>query len=241
MKNPWRFFFIVEGILFLAALWQLSHNWPLLILLILGITLVYLGNKKKSKSHTFETIVGCLMILVSLINNIAIWIMALFAILFIGLKGAELSGLSFLNASFWKKKGIFIVETQEPQNHAGEKVQQSWLGNERIGNTIYEWDDINLSILSGDTIIDLGNTILPKTDNIIMIRKGFGRTRILIPNGIGIQLEHAAIAGKVMIDSEENVLKNEKLTIYSKDYDESSRRVKIISNVFIGDFEVIRV
>lgn len=29
MKNPWRFFFIVEGILFLAALWQLSHNWPL--------------------------------------------------------------------------------------------------------------------------------------------------------------------------------------------------------------------
>lgn len=241
MKSPWRFFFVVEGILLLGALWQLSHNWPLVILLFLGISSIYLGNKKKNGNHSFLTIVGGLMICVSLLNNIAVWLMALFAILFIGLKGAELSGLSFMNTSLWNKKGIWIVETEEPQDHSGQKSRQKWIGNERIGSHIYEWDDINLTVLTGDTIIDLGNTILPKTDNIIIIRKGFGRTRILIPNGIGVQLEHSAIAGKVYLDEEAILLKNERLTIFSKDYEESSRHIKIVSNVFIGDFEVIRV
>ncbi|MGC3124522.1 cell wall-active antibiotics response protein LiaF, partial [Enterococcus faecalis] len=74
--------------------------------------------------------------------------------------------------------------------------------NERIGNNIYESDDINIDLISGDTIIDLGNTLLPKVDNIIIIRKGFGRTRILVPLGVAFLLEHSTFYGTVRFEEE---------------------------------------
>ncbi|MGX7196673.1 cell wall-active antibiotics response protein LiaF [Enterococcus olivae] len=243
MNSPWRFFIVVEALLFLLAVWQIINNAPLLILLGIGLLNVYIAanRKKQSKTKNFQLIVGCLMILISLLNSVALWLMLVFAVLFIGLKGVELSGIDFSKRSFWQKKQIIMVETTEPQDHGGKKKKQQWFGNERIGNTVYEWDDINLSILSGDTIIDLGNTILPKNDNIVLVRKGFGRTRILIPTGIGVQLEHAAFAGSVIFESKETELRNEVLTVFSNDYSDSPRRLKIVSNTLLGDLEVIRV
>ncbi|WP_414841924.1 cell wall-active antibiotics response protein LiaF [Enterococcus saccharolyticus] len=243
MNSPWRFFFVVEALLFLLAVWQIINNTPLLILLGIGMLNVYLAVKRKKHLRTknFQLIVGCLMILVSLLNSPALWLMIVFAILFIGLKGVEISGIDFSKHSFWRKKQIIMVETDEPQNHDGKKKKQQWFGNERIGNQVYEWDDINLSILSGDTIIDLGNTILPKNDNIVLVRKGFGRTRILIPTGIGVQLEHAAFIGSVTFEEKETELRNEVLTVVSSDYSTSPRRLKIVSNTLVGDLEVIRV
>jgi hypothetical protein len=44
------------------------------------------------------------MILVSLLNSPALWLMIVFAILFIGLKGVEISGIDFSKHSFWRKK-----------------------------------------------------------------------------------------------------------------------------------------
>lgn len=243
MNSAWRFFFVVESLLFLLAVWQIINNTPLLILLGLGALNVYLAlrRKKRLKFNNFQLVVGCLMVLISLLNSVALWLMLVFAILFIGLKGVELSGISFSKSSFWNKKQMMMVETTEPENHDGKKKKHQWLGNERIGSTVYEWDDINLSILSGDTIIDLGNTILPKNDNIVLVRKGLGRTRILIPTGIGVQLEHSAFAGKVIFESKETELRNEVLTVFSSDYSESSRKLKIVSNTLLGDLEVIRV
>ena len=243
MRSPWRFFFIVEALLFVLAIWQIINNIALLILLTAGILTVYLSfrRRKETKNKHFQLVIGVLMILISLLNSPALWLMVFFAIIFIGLKGVEISGIDFSRYSFWNKKQMIMVETEEPENHDGKKKQQRWLGNERIGSKVYEWDDINISVVSGDTIIDLGNTILPKNDNIILVRKGLGRTRILIPTGIGVQLEHATFAGTVTFESKETQLQNEILKVYSSDYSESPRRLKIISNTLVGDLEVIRV
>ena len=243
MNNPWRFFFVGEALLFLLAVWQIINNVPLLILLAIGVFNVYVAVKRRKQTSTknFQLIVGCLMILISLLNSPALWLMGIFAVLFIGLKGVEVSGIDFSKHSFWRKKQIIMVATEEPQVHDGKKKRQQWFGNERIGNQVYEWEDINISIVSGDTIIDLGNTILPKNDNIVLIRKGFGLTRILIPAGIGVQLEHASFAGSVIFEEKQTELRNEVLTVFSNDYSTSSRRLKIVSNTLIGDLEVIRV
>ena len=242
MKNPWRFFWIGEALLFLLAVWQIINNPPLLILLGLGILSVYASFRRPNgKRKNFTLIAGGLMILISLLNSVALWLMLVFGVLFIGLKGAEISGFNFSKHSFWKKKQMIMVETTDPESHQGKRKKQQWFGNERIGNTVYEWNDINLSVLSGDTIIDLGNTILPKNDSIVLIRKGFGRTRILIPTGIGIQLNHAAFAGDVIFEESKIELRNEKITMYSSDYDNSPRKLKIVSNTLLGDLEVIRV
>ena len=156
-------------------------------------------------------------------------------------KGFEISGVDIAERAPWRKKQMIMVETaaKEPKN--GKRFKRRWFANERIGNNIYEWDDINIDLISGDTIIDLGNTLLPKEDNIIIIRKGFGRTRILVPLGVAILLEHSTFYGTVRFEEEKYQLKNESLKIYSNDYDTNLRRLKIMTNTLVGDVEVIRV
>lgn len=243
MKSPWRFFFIVESLLLLFAVWQILSNPPLLFLLILGVTCLVLVNRSERKSNfkNFLMVSSSIAILISLLNSPALWLMLIFAILFIGLKGVEITGIDLTKNSFWRKKQMIIVETEEPKADHPLKQKQQWLGNERIGSQVYEWDDINLDILTGDTFIDLGNTLLPKKENVVIVRKGFGRTRILVPAGIAIKLEHSTFIGSVIFEGEETSLKNEKVTIYSPDYGENSRRLKILTNTLVGDVEVIRV
>jgi predicted membrane protein len=167
--------------------------------------------------------------------------MAVFALIFIGLKGVEISGVDITKNAFWQKRHMMIVETKEPRLHDDRKKKQKLFGNERVGGQVYEWDDININILAGDTIIDLGNTLLPKTDNVIMIRKGVGKTRVLVPMGVGVQIEHGAVLGNILFEEEKIDLHNESLTLYSKNFDQTTRHLKIVSNTLIGDIEVIVV
>lgn len=243
MKSPWQFFWIVEGLLFLLAVWQLVSSPPLLILLGFGFINIYLVYKRKNRrgGSNFQLVMGCLAIFLSLANVPAFWIMAIFGIVFIGLKGVEIAGVDLTKNASWRKKEMIMVDTTEPAPHSGTQSKQQWFGNERIGNDVFEWDDINLVVVSGDTLIDLGNTILPKRDNVVTVRKGFGRTRILVPSGIGVMLDHTSLAGNVRFLGEPFQLKNQSLKIYSDDYDETPRRVKILTNSLLGDVEVIRV
>lgn len=239
MKSPWRFFIVIEALLAIFLLWQLSSNPAMLILLLFGILNIYwaLRNQQRRK---FQLILGSVILIICLVNSPATWLMLVFAVIFLGLKGFEIAGISMPNRSMKTKKSIVMVETIDPASHNGERKKQNWIGNDRIGTQVFEWDDINVAILAGDTIVDLGNTLLPKEDSVVIVRKGFGRTRILVPYGIGILFEHATLYGKVIFDDELQVLRNETIKIYSEDYDESPRRLKIVTNTLVGDVEVIR-
>ncbi|MHC5229759.1 cell wall-active antibiotics response protein LiaF [Enterococcus sp. LJL99] len=243
MKNPWRFFIVIEAVLFVLALWQIVHSPGLAVLLVLGIILTSYAAKKAPRKNfnNFLMVVGIIFILIGLLNSPAIWVMLLFAILFIGLKGVEIAGVDFTQRAPWRKKQMIIVETTNTEPKNGRRFKRPWFANERIGTNVYEWDDININLLSGDTIIDLGNTLLPKDDNIIIIRKGFGKTRILIPLGVAVVLEHSTFYGNVIFEDEKYQLKNETLKLFSNDFDTNNRRLKIITNSLVGDVEVIRV
>lgn len=243
MNSSWRFFIIVETLLLLFAIWQIVNNVALLLLVLFGILNMYVALKKHPRSgfQNFQLVMGGLIIFFSLVNSPALWMMAVFAVLFIGLKGVEISGIDFTKNAFWRKKQMVMVQTDQLKSHNNERKKQQLFGNQRIGNDVYEWDDINITLISGDTIIDLGNTLLPKDDNIVIVRKGIGRTRILVPVGIAVSLEHATLAGNVLFEEEQFSLKNESIKIYSNDYDENPRRLKIITNSLLGDVEVIRV
>ncbi|MGM9902893.1 hypothetical protein E1H99_11335 [Enterococcus hirae] len=242
MNSSWRFFIVVEALLLLFAIWQIVNNFGLLLLVAFGILNIYLSSRKSPRSgfQNFQLVLGGLVIFFSLVNSPALWAMIVFAILFIGLKGVEISGIDLTKNAFWRKKQIIMVQTEQLKSHNNERKKQQLFGNQRIGNDVYEWDDINIAMLSGDTIIDLGNTLLPKDDNIIIVRKGIGRTRILVPLGIAVSLEHATLIGNVQFEEEPFSLRNESIKIYSNDFDENPRRLKIITNTIIGDIEVIR-
>ncbi|WP_430618112.1 cell wall-active antibiotics response protein LiaF [Enterococcus sp. DIV1054d] len=243
MNSSLRFFVVVETLLLLFAVWQIVNNTEILIFVVFGALNIYLALRKqpRKKFQKFQLILGSLILFFSLVSSPALWLMLIFAVLFIGLKGVEISGIDLTKNAFWRKKQMMMIQTEQLKPHNNERTKQQLIGNQRIGSDVYEWDDINIAIATGDTIIDLGNTLLPKNDNIVIVRKGVGRTRILVPLGIAISLEHATIVGNVYFEEEQFALKNESIKIYSNDYDENPRRLKIITNTLLGDVEVIRV
>lgn len=139
----------------------------------------------------------------------------------------------------WKKKRYVGVESREPDSKVGVRRKQQWLGNKEIGSDIFEWDNINISILMGDTIIDLGNTLLPDEQNVILIRKGLGHTKVIIPLGVGVSVQHSVLKGNLVFNQEIYHLSNETVTIVDENYHSASRKIKIVCSTLIGDVEVI--
>jgi len=189
-------------------------------------------------------VVGIFLTAFALMSLAGFWYMLIVAVVFLylnyGKVFSKMDSFNFQQAP-WNEKEIVVIETTDSLPKNAKRFKRNWLGNERIGNKIYEWDDINFSIFMGDTIIDLGNTILPKNESYIVIRKGFGKTRILVPTGIGIMIEHSAIKGKIAFEEQQYVLENESVKMYSKHYEDQARTLKIITNVLVGDLEVIAI
>ncbi|MGX4686519.1 cell wall-active antibiotics response protein LiaF [Vagococcus sp. JNUCC 83] len=243
MRSSLRVFVVIESLLLLWALYQMLGNVPAIIFLTFAIINLFYALKKRKKTsfNQFQLIASIIIMVLSLLSSPAIWLALVLAVIYFGLVMGEVSEVSLFNFTPWKKKQIKMIQTTTRQSRAGKRFKRPWVGSQRLGSDTYEWDDINFSVMIGDTIIDLGNTLLPKEDNVIIIRKGFGRTRILVPTGIGIMLEHSSMRGAAHFEQEVYYLNNESLKLYSDDYDESKRRLKIITNTLFGDLEVIRV
>lgn len=247
MKSSWRIFIITELILLVTALYQISNNIPALVFLIFGIlNLVYaLKKSPRTSFNQFQLILGvAVTTLVLMTSSLTVWFMLIFGILFLGLKGVEVTGVNLMDyfeKASWYQKKMMMIKTTDSDSKNGRRFKRPWIGNQRIGSDVYEWDDINFTIFSGDTIIDLGNTLLPREDNVILIRKGFGRTRVLVPVGIGIMLEHSTLNGNVIFEEDFFRLRNESLKVFSEEYDGNSRKLKIVTSTLVGDIEVIRI
>ena len=182
------------------------------------------------------------MIVLSVLSIFTTWVMVGFIMFYFIMQGGNILEDLNLGALIdipWKKKRYLGVESREPDSKVGVRRKQQWIGNKRIGNDIFEWDDINISIFMGDTIIDLGNTLLPDEQNVILIRKGLGHTKIIIPIGVGVSVQHSVLKGNLTFNKEVYHLSNETITIVDKDYYSASRKIKVVCSTLIGDVEVI--
>ncbi|PTY86390.1 hypothetical protein B5V90_12245 [Heyndrickxia sporothermodurans] len=145
-----------------------------------------------------------------------------------------------------KEPKIIKVETVDPYTHAKINRKQTYIknklfGSQRIENNIYKMDDINLQCGQEKTVIDYSMTMLPLGESTVMIRGIAGNIQLLIPYDVAITVNHSSFTGNVKIyDMEENVF-NQNIIYYSENYEESSRKIKIITSLPIGDFEVKHV
>lgn len=240
-KLKMKVFLVLEAALFLLTLYQIFRSYDLLLIVIAGVLILKISSHNKQRTAVLRWI-GWFMIILSLLSIFTVWIMFAIALLFLILQGSsmmqELSIDSFMDVP-WRKKSYLGIVTKEPEERSGTRTKQTWLGNKTIGSNVYEWNDINLSILIGDTIIDLGNTLLPDEENVILIRKGAGQTRVIVPKGVGVMIHHSVLQGNLLFKGEIYPLSNETMTLYSQDYHSATRKIKIVSNTLLGDFEVI--
>ncbi|MDR2465071.1 MAG: cell wall-active antibiotics response protein LiaF [Streptococcaceae bacterium] len=237
-----KWFFIIEAILFLFALRTMFSSKLLVGLLLLSLLSLLLlrriGRRLGwGKEMRFFYLFPIIILGILFISNFFIWMMLVVAFLYLFLD--EESGIPFSKVKF--EKDFEMVELVEPTPKSGKKMKQTVFRATSIGESQFEWDDIHLSLFAGDTIIDLGKTILPNTDNVIILHQVFGKIRILVPTDVGVSISHSQVIGELRFFDEVTVLKNENIQQFSDDYDQMQKKIKIYTNMFIGECEVSRV
>lgn len=242
MNRKWLIILLV--IVSLLMFYELFNSRYSFILLLIGIvSLVFKKHlpQKWQKNSLFISIVSLSLALFSSRLFLASLVIGVLLLISENPKSYGLVREVLSKKSVNEKANDFIfVDFEKVEGTPVKITKNKWLGEDtNTADSIYSWEDINFSKIVGNTIIDLGNTILPKEQNIILIRKGIGNTKILIPEGIAVSIDVSMLMGKVTIKQEELTLKNETFKWQTDKYSENERKIKIVSNVLVGEFEVI--
>ena len=142
---------------------------------------------------------------------------------------------------FKNNKAYVGVKVVRPQIEQRSLVYKKSIVKQYEEKEIFEWDDINIVALGGDSIIDLGRTILPEGENVVVIRKLFGRTRVIVPHEIALKMNISLINGRVIYEQDEFSLLNDSFLWEGPDYQKNKRKLKIMISSVFGDVEVIRL
>jgi lia operon protein LiaF len=135
-----------------------------------------------------------------------------------------------------------IHDGEEPVYIKRATLQNVWFGRQQTSENVYEWNDINIQGGIGDTIIDLGNTVLPKGTSVISVRHILGNIIIKVPYDIEVSVHHNGLAGAITIfDRVEPRSFNQSVYYQTNDYDQAPMKVKIITSLAVGDLEVKRI
>lgn len=238
-----RLFKIIIGLLGIWLLYELVFDWFWLSAFVIGVLLVVASGSFADKYGDVPVIAGAMMVVLALLSTRPSWVILCIVVIFKVGENQQLFNTVkeplFKKEANWREKEFISVRFRENQEETVKKIRRKWFNNDTFGDEVYEWEDVNITKMAGDTVVDLGNTILPKENNIVMIRKGFGDTKLLVPEEVAVSLDLSVLLGKVKIGDEELVLKNETLKWKSSRYGDSSRKIKLISNVLFGEIEVI--
>ena len=124
-----------------------------------------------------------------------------------------------------------------------KKEKNRWFGNLHHFSSYQtcRFDDINLFRLMGKDTIHLEHVILTNHDNVIILRKIVGTTRIIVPIDVEVSLSVNSLYGDLtFLDQPKRALRNEQFHQETRDYLKSPKSVKIFLTTMVGDVEVVR-
>lgn len=229
-----QFFLTVEAILLTLAMVDiLATDLPrfifLLFLFLLGLRF-YIG--KDSGNLLLTT--SALMLFFIIMANPYVILALIFVVVYM-----MLNSFSRLQK---RENYRYIQIDQTPKRVKRERMQ--WCGNQdyfQQGN-IYPFDDVNIVRIFGNDVIDLTEVALTGMDNVILVRKTFGTTRIVVPVGVEVDLSASAVYGHLdFLDLVESDLRNESVKFQSHHFLNAQKRVKVVVNTLFGDIEVSRL
>ena len=124
-----------------------------------------------------------------------------------------------------------------------KREKNRWFGNLHHFSSYQtcRFDDINLFRLMGKDTIHLERVILSNHDNVIILRKLVGATRIIVPVDVEVSLSVNSLYGDLtFFDQPKRSLRNEQFHQETRDYLKSPKSVKILLTTMVGDVEVVR-
>ena len=93
----------------------------------------------------------------------------------------------------------------------------------------------------GKDTIHLEQVIITNHDNVIILRKFFGNTKIIVPVDVAVSLKVNNLYGELQfLDQPVYELRNESISLTTPDFKRSHKSVKIVLSTFVGNVEVVR-
>lgn len=239
-----RWLIMLLGILGIVTIFELFNNPFSLMMLLIGAFALFLRNRVEEQGKRNLLFVSIASLILAMLSSRVLWlVLVVVLVLLVG----EFSDLfRMVRQAVTDKKAankhteFVMVRFNGEEQEKAKIVRNRWFGeNTETADDIYSWEDINFTKVAGNTLFDLGNTILPKEQNIILIRKGIGNTKILVPEGVAISLDISLLLGELKIDQDEMTLKNETFRWKSENYSTQARKIKVVANVFVGEVEVV--
>ena len=226
-----QFFIFVEAMLLTMALITIVSGdfsrFVLLAILLLLLIYYYIGRQRGNFLLVTASILFWLIIMV----NPYVIAALLFAVVY---------GLIVASPYFYKEnKEIILIFNEDVE--ANQKHNR-WLGDlHHFNRDFCQFEDINLHRFYGKDTIHLENVILSNHDNVILVRKFFGDTKIIVPVDVAISLQANSLYGDLyFMDEDHHKLRNDSISLTSSDYHKANKSVKIVLSTFIGSVEVVR-
>lgn len=210
-----------------------------LIFLCIAAFCIYLGRKKlPSKSGRLLMWFGIIVLVVNIFNTVAFKFSLFALLLYVIFRYADSKkSPKTVQPSF--KEGAPPLKAPVVLKRAA--IQNEWFGRKKTPEGVYEWEDINVQGIIGDTVIDLGNTYLPKGTSVVTVRNILGNIEILVPYDVEVSIHHSVLAGAIEVfEHQEPRVFNESLYYQTPGYEEAPQKVKVVISMWVGDLEVKR-
>ncbi|MFS0644388.1 cell wall-active antibiotics response protein LiaF [Siminovitchia sp. 179-K 8D1 HS] len=215
---------------------ELLINWRLFVPLLIGCFIIYYWKSHKHKeSKKIYLIIGVSLVMIAIISTAVFKIFIFAAAIYALIQYSKTKNQP-------KRINVYTIppDHQTKVTRKTPFIKNMLSGNRRVVNEIFEWDDINIQSGFGNTIIDLGMTMLPPGESVVLIRGLVGNIQLFVPIDASVTINHSAISGKLNIFNQEEELLNSNVIYYSGGDDKTSRRIKIVTSVMFGDVEVRR-
>ena len=240
MKTDYLNWIVLVGIL-LLVLEILFFNGGLIVTFILSIGCIYLGKKWRPRFlGKLLYWIGWLWLIVTVLNMMSFRYFLCVALFYLIVQ-------FFQSQKQPKQVKPIILETKSGAESGmffkKQKIfENKFFTSQKTPEHVYEWNDVNIQVGIGNTVIDLSDTVLPKGEAIISIRSLVGNVQILVPYEVEVHINHSVIAGTVAIlQEQEQRTVNETIVYETADYEQAEQKVKLITSVVSGKLEVKQV
>ncbi|MGG3800776.1 cell wall-active antibiotics response protein LiaF [Metabacillus fastidiosus] len=232
------FFLIGLAVLLLEVLF---FNGGLIAAIVIAVGCIYYGRKWSGRTMGKALLwFGWIWLVITILNMMTFKYFLIAIILYFIIEYYQ----SKKNPNYIKPEIIEVEhsDSSEPLIKRRSLFENKFFSNQKTPDHVYEWNDVNIQVGVGNTIVDLSNTVLSKEEAVISIRHFIGNVQILVPYEVGVTVNHSVLIGSAKIfQQKESKLVNEAIIFQTPDYEESGHKVKIITSMLTGDLEVKRL
>ena len=224
------FIFVEAVLLTLAAITILSIDFSRFVVLMVLFLLLLYYYFGKQKANFLLIALSVLLFFIVMLNPFVIA-----AILF-----AVVYGLLIAYPYMYKENEAVVFDVEEDTKIRQEKTR--WIGDlQHFSKQSRGYRDLNVIRVFGNDTLHLEEVAICNWDNVVIIRKGFGNTKIILPIDLELHLQINTLYGDLkFLDLPVRKMRNETIDIETAQYRRSHRSIKIVVVGIVGDVEVIR-